>query len=226
MEIEFWQQRWQEGQIGFHKPAPNARLLTHWQSLGLAKDSSVFVPMAGKSLDMIWLAARGHKVLGVELSRLAAEAFFAENKLDYDIDHLPDFEVFRSKNTKLQIEFLCGDYFALRPEHLTSVDAVYDRAALIALPPPMRPRYAAHMIACLPPAAGMMLVTLEYAQAEMDGPPFSVSEAEVAQLYGGNYEIECAGCVSVGAEGRPPAGQNLSEMFEKTYHLAPRAGRE
>lgn len=215
MESEFWHQRWQEGRIGFHQPAPNAQLLTHWQSLGLAKGSIVFVPLAGKSTDMTWLIAQGHKVLGIELSRVAVEAFFAENNLEAEEDHLPDFDVFRSPD----IELRCGDFFALGPEDLASVDAVYDRAALIALPPEMRAEYAAHMIDCLPPGVQMMLVTLEYPQAEMEGPPFSVSEAEVAQYYSAGFDIKRVGSVSVGADGRPPAGQNLSEMFEKTYHL-------
>lgn len=218
METEFWHQRWQEGRIGFHQPTPNAQLLEHWQGLGLARGSKVFVPLAGKSTDMIWLLAEGYAVLGVELSRVAVEAFFAENNLECEEDNRGDFAVFRAQN----IEFLCGDFFALGPENLASVDAVYDRAALIALPPAMRAKYAAHMIACLPPGAPMMLVTLEYPQPEMEGPPFSMSDAEVAQIYSAEFDIERVGCVSVGAEGRPPAGQDLSEMFEKTYYMRPK----
>ncbi|MCH8863729.1 MAG: thiopurine S-methyltransferase [Proteobacteria bacterium] len=215
MENEFWHQRWREGRIGFHQPTPNAQLLTHWQSLGLARGSTIFVPLAGKSTDMTWLLAEGYKVLGIELSRVAVEAFFAENNLEAAEEHLPDFDVFRAQN----IEFRCGDFFALTAEDLASVDAVYDRAALIALPPEMRAAYAAHMTRCLPPGAEMLLVTLEYPQAEMAGPPFSVSEEEVSELYGADFNIERVGSVSVGAEGRPPAGKDLSEMLEKTYHL-------
>ncbi len=218
MESEFWHERWREGRIGFHQPAPNAQLLTHWQGLGLARGSTIFVPLAGKSTDMTWLLAEGYRVLGIELSRVAVEAFFAENNLEAEEERLPDFDVFEAQN----IEFRCGDFFALKPEDLAPVDAVYDRAALIALPPEMRAAYAAHMTLCLPPGAEMLLVTLEYPQAEMAGPPFSVSEAEVSELYGADFNIERVGCVSVGAEGRPPAGKDLSEMLEKTYHLTPK----
>ena len=218
MEAEFWHERWREGQIGFHQQVYNAQMLKHWQSLGLAAGSRIFVPLAGKSMDMAWLASQGHKILGIELNRMAIEAFFEENNLEAEETSLPGYEVFRSQN----IEIRCGDFFALKPEDLASVDAVYDRAALIALPPEMRARYAAHMIACLPRAAQMMLVVLEYPQSEMQGPPFSVSEAEVAEFYGKAYNIERLGSVDVPPEGRPAAGQNLSEMFEKTYRLTPK----
>lgn len=218
MEAEFWHERWRERQIGFHQKAHNAQMLSHWQSLGLARGSRIFVPLAGKSMDMIWLAGEGHKVLGVELNRLAARAFFEENDLPVEEEQIPGYQIFRSH----EIEIRCGDFFALTPEDLAAVDAVYDRAALIALPPGMRARYAAHMIACLPKEAQILLVTLEYPQPEMDGPPFSVSEAEVAELYGEAFDIERVGSVSLGPEGRPAAGQNLSEMHEKTYHLRPK----
>lgn len=205
MDAEFWHERWQDGRIGFHQDVYNAQLVDHWQHLGLAIGSTVFVPLAGKSRDMVWLADQGHKVLGVELNGEAVEAFLAEND-----------------PVSPNIDLRCGDFFALTPEDLASVNAVYDRASLIALPPEMRARYAQHMIACLPPKAQIFLVTLEYPQPEMDGPPFSVSEAEVRQLYGDPYEIERISCVDVPSEGRPPSGQDLSEMLSKAYRMTPR----
>jgi thiopurine S-methyltransferase len=226
MEADFWNERWRDGQIGFHQPAPNAQMQAHWQRLALAGGSRVFVPLAGKSLDMVWLLAHGHKVLGVELNSLAVEAFFEENDIPAEREEIPGYQVFRSRsserNIELPIELWCGDFFALKSEDLASVDAVYDRAALIALPPGMRAAYAAHMTRCLPKGAAMLLVTLEYPQAEMAGPPFSVSEAEVMEFYGADFDIERVGSVSLGPDQRPPSGQNLSEMFEKTYHLKPR----
>ncbi len=160
-------------------------LQKHWPTLALPVGSRVFVPLAGKSLDMLWLAERGHRVLGVELSALAVDQFFSENGLTptvresrYGVHHVAG-----------NIELICGDAFALDTEVLADCVGVYDRAALIALPPPMRERYAAELYAKLPAGCTGLLLTLEYAQAEMAGPPFSVEEAEVRRLYEADWQV-------------------------------------
>lgn len=186
MDPEFWHQRWAEGRIGFHQAQVNALLEQHWPALGLPPGSSVLVPLAGKSLDMAWLAGRGHRVLGVELSDAACAAFFEENGLVPRLDRLGRF-VRRSAGG---ITLLAGDVFDLADADLGAVDAAYDRAALIALPPSLRRRYADELYGRLPSGSQVLLVTLEYPPAEKDGPPFSVDGDEVAALFARDWHVE------------------------------------
>lgn len=186
MNPDFWHQRWQDNQIGFHQDAPTPLLLKHWPALGIAPDARVFVPLAGKSLDMAWLAAQGHRVLGVELSKLAVEQFFAENSLDPDVRE----SVHGTHFVAGGIEIVCGDAFALDDAALRDCGAVFDRAALIALPPELRVRYANALYAKLPSGCRGLLVTLEYPQAEREGPPFSVPESEVRALFDRDWIVE------------------------------------
>lgn len=186
MHPDFWHQRWQQNQIGFHQDTPTPLLQKHWPALGVAAGARVFVPLCGKSLDMAWLAARGHRVLGVELSRLAVEQFFAEHGLQPDIEDSRYGTCFRAGN----IEILCGDAFGLDAELLASCSAVFDRAALIALPPALRQRYVGELHARLPTGCRGLLVTLEYPQDERDGPPFSVPEPEVRELYADAWSVD------------------------------------
>ena len=186
MEPEFWHQRWQENRIGFHQDKATPLMLKHWPSLGVAPGSRVFVPLAGKSLDMLWFASQGYRVLGVELSRLAVEQFFTENDLPYTITESPYGRHYRSG----EIELVCGDAFSLDAGLLASCDAVFDRAALIALPPPMRERYAHELYARLPGRCRGLVITLEYPQHEKAGPPFSVPEDEVRALFDAHWRVE------------------------------------
>lgn len=186
MTPEFWLQRWEENRIGFHQAQFNAHLEAYWPTLGVPPAATVFVPLCGKSRDMLWLAAQGHRVLGVELSPLAVEAFFAENGLTPAVEPHGAFRRYRCG----EIEILCGDFFALHPADLAGVGAVYDRASLIALPPEMRGRYAAHMRHLLSDRCPILLITLDYPQAERQGPPFAVGEGEVRELYAGRWQVE------------------------------------
>ena len=181
MEPAFWHQRWAAQQIGFHQAQVNPYLRKAWPELGLAAGSQVLVPLCGKSLDLLWLAEQGHRVLGVELSRQAVAAFFEAHQLTPVVEQRGAFEVWRAE----AIELWCGDFFALTQSDLHGCVGFYDRAALIALPPPMRQAYFSHLGHVLPAAAQGLLVTLEYDQALIDGPPFSVQEAEVRQGFAG-----------------------------------------
>lgn len=185
MKPDFWQQRWREGQIGFHQDAPTPLLLKHWPSLELPADAVVFVPLAGKSHDLAWLAAQGHRVLGVELSQAAVEAFFAEHGLQPECHESRYGMHYNAGN----IELICGDAFGIDEAALADCGAVFDRAALIALPPDMRQRYVSELYTRLPPGCRGLLITLEYPQAEKAGPPFSVEEAEVRALYARDWRI-------------------------------------
>lgn len=186
MHPEFWHQRWADKQIGFHQATPTPLLLKHWPSLGVAPGSRVFVPLAGKSLDMAWLAAQGHRVLGVELSQVAVDEFFAGHGL------VPEVEAsgYGLHHRAGGIELICGDAFDLDASALADCAAVFDRAALIALPPPMRERYVRELHARLPRGCRGLLITLEYPQAEREGPPFAVQQEEVGCLYGRDWRVE------------------------------------
>lgn len=186
MQPEFWHERWSSNRIGFHREAPLPLLVTHWPALELPADARVFVPLCGKSLDMLWLAERGHHVLGVELSELAVRQFFEARGLAPAIHDTAAGRHFTSG----PFELIVGDAFALDAETLADCAAVYDRAALIALPADLRRTYAATAWRRLPPGCQGLLVTLEYPQAEKAGPPFSVAADEVAALLDHDWEVD------------------------------------
>lgn len=179
MDAEFWLQRWQEGQIGFHRDDVMPLLEQHWPSLDMPAGSRVLVPLCGKSLDMHWLAARGHRVVGVELSPLAVTQFFAEAGLTPRRHRSRLGEHFIAG----PVEIILGDAFALDAQALADVEGVYDRAALIALPPALRQRYLDTTYAALPGGCRGLLITLEYPQTQKAGPPFSVGQDEVETLF-------------------------------------------
>ncbi|MEJ2644237.1 MAG: thiopurine S-methyltransferase [Gammaproteobacteria bacterium] len=186
MDPQFWHGRWERDQIGFHQQEVNVHLQNFWGRLGTPGNAPVFVPLCGKSQDMCWLAEQGHPVVGVELSPIAVEAFFTENGLTATRTDQGAFTRWHSGS----ITILCGDFFALRREDLADVAGVYDRASLIALPPQMRQRYAHYMAELLAPQTPCLLVTFEYPQQQMDGPPFSVAAAEVEALYRDSFALE------------------------------------
>jgi len=187
MDAAFWHQRWQEGRIGFHREQVLPLLEKHWPSLGLPPGSRVFVPLCGKSLDMAWLAAQGHRLLGVELSPIAVAQFFEEHDLSPQIRE----SALGTHYAAGAIEIICGDAFALDAATLADCAAVYDRAALIALPRPMRDRYVGELHARLPAGCRALLITLEYPEGEKSGPPFTVDAGEVQRLYARDWAVEC-----------------------------------
>lgn len=186
MDPDFWQQRWSEGRIGFHQDRVTPLLEKHWDAVSVSAGARVFVPLAGKSLDMLWLAARGYRVLGVEVSPIAVEQFFAENLLSPRVTETTHGPIF----TAGAIELLCGDAFALDAQALSDCAGVYDRAALIALPASMRERYVHELHGRLPFGCRGLLVTLDYPQTEKQGPPFSVEAEEVHRLYDRDWDVE------------------------------------
>jgi thiopurine S-methyltransferase len=180
MDEGFWHELWAQHKIGFHQHEVNPALREGWDQLGLRPGDPVLVPLCGKSGDMWWLRNRGHPVVGVELSPRAVEEFFAEHGVEPERRQDGPFEASEAEGVRI----LCGNVFDLAAERLAGVKAVYDRAALVALPPEMRGRYAALLASSVPPGTPMLLVTLAYPDGEMDGPPFSVPPAEVERLYG------------------------------------------
>ena len=178
MNPDFWHRRWARGQTGFHQTAGHPMLAEHWPGLGIADRASVLVPLCGKSPDMAWLAQHGCAVTGVELSAVAAADYFTEQRLDAQISALDDFQ----RHAADGVEILVGDMFAYPRDTIAGFAAFYDRAALIALPEPMRARYVDHVYAGLRAGAVGLLITFDYPPADMDGPPFAVTDADVRAL--------------------------------------------
>ncbi|MEM6986956.1 MAG: thiopurine S-methyltransferase, partial [Pseudomonadota bacterium] len=169
MDHEFWLSRWRDERIGFHESTVNPLLVDYLASLELVAPSRLFVPLCGKSLDLGWLRAQGHSVVGIELAESAVRAVFEALRETPDVTDLGALKRYRGE----AIELFVGDFFDLSAEQLGPIDAVYDRAALIALPMPMRAHYASRLVT-LCASAPQLLITLDYDQTEIEGPPFSV----------------------------------------------------
>jgi thiopurine S-methyltransferase len=184
MEPDFWLERWREARTGFHQDAPTPLMLKHWPAVGAAPGSRVFVPLAGKSLDMAWFASQGHRVLGAELSPLAVAQFFESQGVEPSVAEAAD----GIHHVAGPIQIVQGDVFALDAGEIASCTAVFDRAAIIALPPEMRARYVREVYGRLPAGCRGLLITLEYPQAEKAGPPFAVGEEEVRGLFDGAWD--------------------------------------
>lgn len=217
MEIEFWRQRWLEKQIGFHLDEVNAYLLKYWPALDLDKNSTVFVPLCGKSKDLLWLAEQGYHVIGVECSELAVSAFFNEHQLSYKVVDNQFHKHYISNS--VNIELLHGDFFDMDKVLLDTVDAVFDRASLIALPADMRQLYVDKLADSLSTKTSILLITLEYDQNKMSGPPFSVSAEEVNALYASSFDIQLLAQHDV-LDDQPRFKQRgLSYLVESVYLL-------
>jgi len=185
VDAEFWHNRWQDNLIPFHKERTNHYLEKYFHRLGLADGDRVLVPLCGKSVDMRWLREQGCTVTGVELSDIAVRDFFSEQGITASQRQDGDFQVLEGEG----ISLLSGDFFALDSTHTANVSAVYDRAALIALPDAIRARYVDHLLSLLAPEVPMLLLTFEYPAYEIDGPPFSVDEAQVRDLYANRRKV-------------------------------------
>jgi len=183
---EFWQERWQKREIAFHQAAANPLLVSHFDKLALTPGAPVFLPLCGKSLDIHWLLAQGYSVIGAELSDIAVQELFAELGLTANVSSIGSLQLYQSDQLKVYV----GDIFQLSQNTLGPVAAIYDRAALVALPEPMRQRYAQHLLT-LSQAAPQLVICFEYDQAQLLGPPFSVDSQEMYQLYSSIYDLHC-----------------------------------
>lgn len=184
MEHHFWHNKWEKQEIGFHLNEVNPLLVTYFNRLALPQGSRIFVPLCGKTLDIHWLLDQGYQVVGAELSQLAIEQLFDELGVQPEVIDLGQSKHFKATH----IDIYVGDIFNLSSDILGHVDAIYDRAALIALPETMRSRYTTHLIQ-LTQRAPQLMICLEYDQSLMAGPPFSISEAEVKQHYQTQYAL-------------------------------------
>jgi thiopurine S-methyltransferase len=216
MEKKFWHERWQKNEIGFHQREINTYLESCWDKLQIKAGATIFVPLCGKSHDMLWLLAEGYKVIGIEISQMGVEDFFTENDLEAKVSDAGKFKCYETE----ELTLLCGDFFDLSASDLSSVTAVYDRASLIALPPEMRQRYTQQLVKILPQKPETLLITMEYPAHEMQGPPFTVTEKEVSDLFGNHYQIDRLSNHNVLKENPQFIKRGLTSMSEKAYRLS------
>jgi len=188
MDEGLWLQRWETGSIAFHEGEANRLLVRHWGRLAVPEGGRVLVPLCGKTRDIAWLLSQGRDVVGVELSRRAVEQLFSELGVEPRVDQPGGAARGAQRFTAPGVDVFVGNVFELTRPVLGGVDAIYDRAALVALPLELRARYARHLVA-LTEGAPQLLITYEYDPTRLEGPPFCIGDAELRQLYGPHYRL-------------------------------------
>ncbi len=186
MKPKFWLERWQKNQIGFHQAEHNKLLLEFWPRLDIPPGSRVFVPLCGKSMDMRWLERAGHSVVGVELAEIAVQTYFAESGECAQTRAVDRFLLHQGPMTSIYH----GDFFDLTSSLLEDVRGLFDRGALVALPPDMRFRYVDHLLRIIPDGTRILLLTFEYDQNLVAGPPHCVMPEEVEALFGTRCQVD------------------------------------
>jgi len=214
MNPEFWLARWENGEIGFHLDHVNPHLPEHSSSFA-GMTGQVLVPLCGKTIDMQWLCQQGCSVLGVELSELAVKAFFEQASLTPEVTQHGPFQRWQAGC----LEILCGDFFQLTAADVAACTVIYDRAALIALPPELRTRYVHHLRAIFPQGVQMLLITLDYPQHEINGPPFSISAQEVQDWYAAYSDIRQLASLDVLQQNERFLQRGVSSLTEQVFHI-------
>lgn len=214
MQSEFWLHCWQQQKTGFHQYEVHPLLPVVFSQLNRDPSKAIFAPLCGKSLDLWWLAEQG-KVIGAELSELACQQFYQEQDQPYAVLAQGDFQRFSHP----AVDIWQGDYFALRPDQLGEIGLIYDRAALVALPSQMRVDYVKQLKRLCAGPVSLLLLSLEYPQEEMSGPPFSVTELELRQLFDFAVSIELLAIRNL--TGRPFAQRQfkVSHLIEKAFWI-------
>lgn len=184
METDFWHRKWAENDIAFHEGEANRLLVKYFQRLPLPSGGRVFLPLCGKTRDIAWLLSSGYRVAGAELSETAVQQLFDELDAEPEVAMAGSLSRYSAEG----VDIFVGDIFDLSPEILGPVDAVYDRAALVALPSEMRSRYTSHLMK-ITDGAPQLVITFEYDQTQMDGPPFSITAEEIHRHYAGRYRL-------------------------------------
>ena len=209
-----WINRWENNKIGWHADQINRHLIKYLDKFDLLAGEFIFVPLCGKTNDMLFLLEKNLKVIGIEMSNIAIEQFFSENQLDYVVSKVDKFDLYERDGIKLY----CGDFFDLNSKHLENVTAIYDRASLIALNEELRQKYVKHLSDIIGFDARVLLLTLNYPQHQRSGPPFAVSKEEVNQLYNDSFDIQ--ELYSIEDIENEPMFQNLGVDFvEKAVYL-------
>ncbi|MDH0719415.1 thiopurine S-methyltransferase [Acinetobacter junii] len=185
MKHEFWHDKWQKNEIGFHLNQPHSLLVKYIDSLNLEKNNRIFLPLCGKSLDIHWLLAQGYHLIGIDLSPIAIEELMAELAIPFTERKLEKLTHYHHP----QIDLFVGDFFELTSSNIGKIDAIYDRAALVALPEEMRTDYAQHLMQ-ISNQATQLLISFEYDQSVMAGPPFSIPPQQLKDYYSKQYQLQ------------------------------------
>jgi thiopurine S-methyltransferase len=180
---EFWSR---EGNPGFHEKTGNTYLKQFLPQFNLQPGDHIFLPLCGKTVDMLWLQQQGFQVSGVELSEVAVKAFFEESKMEYEVRQIENFTCYIGDH----ITLYQGNFIDLKPEFLASCKLIYDRASMVAIEADIRDFYCQHMLEIIPADAAMLLILLEYDQSIIPGPPFSVSIEEASSYYGQYFQLQ------------------------------------
>ncbi|MFA0810605.1 thiopurine S-methyltransferase [Microbulbifer epialgicus] len=202
MEEKFWLDKWERNDIGFHEEMGNPMLAKYFQKLSLARGSRLLLPLCGKTGDIAWLKSREYAIAGVELSEIAVQQLFEALGLTPRIKVINELKRYSAEN----IDVFVGDILALKAQVLGPVDAIYDRAALVALPEDMRSQYTQHLMA-ITKIAPQLLIAFEYEQSQLAGPPFSISSEQVFDYYLADYHLKMLGSRDIpgGLKGLVPA---------------------
>ena len=223
MEITFWLERWNNNQTGFHQQKINPYLMYFYGEKGPVVEQrdnfKVFVPLCGKSKDMLWLSQNNYKVFGVECSDRAIKDFFEENALNYKHAEKDQHALYQSSDLLSLVEIFQGDFFELQASDLDDVTDIFDRASLVALPVDMRQRYAYKMAELQKPGVRTLLVALTFDPMEMNGPPFSVTEDEVNALYSDDFSVQKLLFKEVIEEEPGLRKRGLTSLVETVYKL-------
>lgn len=202
MEAEFWHKRWEDNHIPFHEGKPNTLLIRHIDQLNLPEDGRVFIPLCGKTKDFEWLIQQGFRTVGAELSEIAIQQLYEELSIIPTISMVGTQKHYSADG----IDVFVGDIFDLSADILGPVDAIFDRAAMVAMPASMRQQYV-NQVAEISGCAPQLLTCFEYDQSLLEGPPFDVKEDEVRELYRQHYDVSLVERVSIkgGLKGKCPS---------------------
>lgn len=215
MSDDFWLDKWRKQEIHFDQTDVNQWLVKYQNVLGDLRNKHVFVPLCGKSVDMNWFYQQGARVTGVELSELAAIAFFEENSLHYNIKKTPSFTIYQHDS----VQILCGDFFELSKQHLVDIDLVYDRAALIALPDNIRKNYVKKMASLLNPGVSQFLISIQYVLDIIELPPYSIDENEINTLFSQEFDIQLLEQKHLSAVAPHLTERGIKDIVQSVYVL-------
>jgi thiopurine S-methyltransferase len=181
LEQQFWHQIWENNTIGFHQTDHHPWLE---QIVKLKSNDDLFVPLCGKSLDMWPLSGHYRRLIGAELSDIACEDFFKDAGIVPNVAIEAEHRRYQTKTADYEIKLWQGDYFSLSSHQISDADRldVFDRAAMVALPDQMRLPYV-QQLRSLCKHATLFILTLEFDQQQLSGPPFALDDAMIHEYF-------------------------------------------
>ena len=165
----------------------NIKQLTAGQS-----NLRIFVPMCGKTPDMLWLAEQGHAITGVEINARYIKAFFREADLEYTLRSeqftaTKKVNVYEAKGKDITL-YQC-DIFDYNVEVSGQFDAIWDQSAIPVVNekgPRQLKRYTSLMQALLKPDGRHMVEVCKHGSNFVD-------EKMLKSLFGDKSEVRYVG---------------------------------